>query len=48
VSDDQVWADHQRYEIPPAILADMTVGHVEEDIFDYKYTVIDDPELHSA
>jgi len=40
--------DHHRYEIPPAFLAEMIVGHVEEDIFDYKYAVIDDPELHSA
>jgi hypothetical protein len=48
VLDGEVWADHHRYEIPPAILAGMTGGHVEEDIFDYKYMVIDDAELHSA
>src|SRR5262249_3265782 len=33
VPDGEVWADHHRYEIPPAFLAEMMVGHVEEDIF---------------
>ena len=31
VFDDQVWADIQLYEVPPAFLMEMTSAHVEEE-----------------
>lgn len=48
VLDGQVWADIQRFKVPPEFLADMKSGHVEEDVFQYHFGVIDDPELHSG
>ncbi len=47
VEDSQVWADVQRFEIPPAFLADMTSAHVEEDILNYQFGVINDEEINS-
>jgi len=48
VSDDQVWADIQRYQIPPAFMDEMISSHVEEDIFGYSYSAIDDADFHSS
>jgi hypothetical protein len=44
----QVWADVQRFEVPPEFIDEMEYGHVEEDIFQYRYGVIDDAYFHSA
>ena len=50
VFDDQVWADIQLYEVPPAFLMEMTSAHVEENIIEYKFynfSVINDPHINS-
>jgi hypothetical protein len=48
VTDGQVWADVQRFEIPPAFLAEMDTAHAEKDILKYRYCVIEDPDIHSS
>lgn len=48
VLDGQVWADIQRFEVPPAFLAKMTSAHIEEDVFQYYFDAIDDPDIHSG
>jgi hypothetical protein len=48
VLDEQVWADVQRFEVPPAFLDDMTYSHAEQDILHYRFGVIDDPDIHSS
>jgi len=48
VSDDQVWADAQRFQVPAEFLAEMTSAHVEEDVLQYRYGVLEDPDLHSC
>lgn len=47
VPDNLVWVDVQRYEIPPEFFDEMKSGHVEPDIFSYRYAVLDDPDIHS-
>jgi hypothetical protein len=48
VSDGQVWGDVQRFEVPPGILTDMTSADVEDDVFQYRFGVTDDPDIHSC
>jgi hypothetical protein len=48
VLDDQVWSDVQRFELAPRFLAGFEFAHVEEDVFQYRFGVIDDPEIHSG
>jgi hypothetical protein len=48
VYDGQVLADIQRFEVPPQFLAEMTHAHVEEDVLQYRYGVVDEPDIHSG
>jgi len=48
VADAQVWGDVQRFEIPPEFLAAMTSAHAEEDVLQYRFGVIDEPDIHSS
>lgn len=48
VYESKVWADIKKYEIPTAFRVGFTHAHVEEDVLQYEYTVLDDENLHSA
>jgi hypothetical protein len=48
VFDEQVWADVQKFEIPPEFLKEMTSAHVEEDVLQYRFSVIEHPDIHSC
>ncbi len=48
VKDEQVWADIQRFEVPTEFLAEMTSAHADEDVLQYRYGVVDEPEIHSS
>jgi hypothetical protein len=48
VSDQRVWADVLRYRIQPEFLREMECHHREKDIVEYRYTVLDEPPIHSA
>jgi len=48
VGDDQVVADIPRFEIPPAFQNEMVVAHAEADILVYRYSLVDDPHMHSG
>jgi hypothetical protein len=48
VHDDQVVADIQRFQIPEEFLSEMTSAHAEEDVLQYRYGVVDEPEIHSG
>jgi hypothetical protein len=48
VLDEQVWADVQKFEIPPEFLTQMTSANVEEDVLQYRFGVIEDPDIHSC
>lgn len=48
VQDQQVWADVLKDVIPSEFLGEMTYHHLEKDIFEYRYAVLDEPEIHSA
>jgi hypothetical protein len=48
VADDQVWAEIQRFEVPPVFLEEMTLAHVEEDVLQYRFGVLPDPAIHSV
>ena len=48
VSDEQVWADVQKFEISPAFLTEMASGHVDEDVLQYRYATLEDPDIHSC
>jgi hypothetical protein len=45
VPDEQVWADVQKFEISPEFLTQMTSAHVEEDVLQYRFSVIEDPDI---
>lgn len=47
VSDDQVWADVQKFQIPPAFLPEMSDAHAEGDVIRYSFTVLDDEDIQS-
>jgi hypothetical protein len=48
VADDQVLADIQKFVIPNEFLREMTTAHVEADVIEYRFCVIDEPEIHSG
>jgi hypothetical protein len=48
VLDNQVFADVQRFEVPSEFLAQMTSAHAEEDVLQYRFGIIDDPDIHSC
>jgi hypothetical protein len=48
VADDQVVADIHRFEIPAAFQDEMVVAHAETDILIYRYSLVDDPDMHSG
>jgi len=48
VQDEQVYADIQRFEVPPEFLAEMTSTHADEDVLQYRYGVVHEPEIHSG
>jgi len=48
VRDDQVWSDVQRFELAPEFLEEFESAHVEEDVFQYRFGVVDDADIHSG
>jgi hypothetical protein len=48
VRDEQVLADVQQFEISPEFLAELTPGSSESDILDYRFALVDEPEIHSG
>ena len=47
VSDRQVWCNVYCFQTPPAFASQMTVCHIEKDVFKYSYSVLDDGKFHS-
>lgn len=48
VQDRQVWADVLKYVIQPEFLDEMAHHHLEKDVFEYRYAVLKEHEIHSA
>jgi hypothetical protein len=48
VPDGWVWADVQRYHVPPAFEADAISPRTDRPIFRYRYWVLGSADLHSA
>lgn len=48
VHDRQVRADVLKYVVPAEFLAEMSYHHLEKDIFEYRYAVLDESGIHSA
>ena len=48
ISDQRVWADVLKYEVPKAFLDAMEYHHREPDIAEYRYQIINDNEINSA
>jgi hypothetical protein len=48
VHDGQVLADVQRFEVAPEFVAEMTSGHAEEEVLQYRFGVVDDRDIHSG
>jgi hypothetical protein len=48
VPDALVWADVQRFEVPPAFLDEMTEGHAEAEVLRYQFSVLNDADIHSS
>lgn len=48
VFDGQVFADIQRFHVPDEFLVEMTAAHAEEDVLQYRYGLVDEPEIHSG
>jgi hypothetical protein len=48
VADEQVFADIQQFVIPPEFLSEMTRGHTEADVVEYRFGLVDEPEIHSG
>jgi hypothetical protein len=48
VPDDAVFADVLAYEVPQAIAEELSLHHREMDIFNYRYSLIEDDLLHSG
>lgn len=48
VQEHQLWADVLKYEIPPEFLDGIAHHHLEKDVFEYRYAVLDESEIHSA
>lgn len=47
VPDSRVWADVQRFQVPPALLDEMKTEHREADIVQYRYAMLSDGDLQS-
>jgi hypothetical protein len=45
VSDDQVWADVQRFAIPPGFFAEMRAAHAEPNIIEYRWATLPEDDL---
>ena len=48
VPESQVWVDVMKYRIPEEFLMEMTYEHREQDIAEYRYSVLEDYGIHSA
>jgi hypothetical protein len=48
VHDGQVLADIHRFAILPEFLAEMTLGDTEGDVLEYRYGLVDEPDIHSG
>lgn len=48
VSDRQVWADVQRFTIPPEFEMGMMRADVDEDVLHYRFFVLDEEQFHSC
>ena len=48
VRDGRVWADVHKFQVPQQLFDQMEYHHCEEDIAQYWYSVLDDPQIHSA
>lgn len=48
VPDRRVWADVLRYQVPQQFMEEFEYHHREQDIFEYGYSVLDEPPIHSA
>lgn len=48
VRDEEVWADILKFDVPPEFLEKMTACHADSSIFQYRFAVLDDPEIDSC
>jgi hypothetical protein len=48
ISDDESWADVQRFDIQSDFFVAMQSFHVEKEIFQYRFSVMDDPNFNSC
>lgn len=49
VSDEQLWADVQRFAVPPEFLTEMRLAHADADIIEYRWAIFRGDEfLHSC
>ncbi len=49
VSDEEVWADVQRFAVPPEFLTEMTEAHADSDVLEYRWAVLPGDEfVHSC
>lgn len=48
VSDRQVWADIQKFGIPPEFASAFKEAHAEQDILRYQFAPLDDEHIHSV
>jgi hypothetical protein len=48
VSETRVWVDVLKYIVPLAFLDEMSIHHREQDIFEYRYRVLNEEGIHSA
>jgi hypothetical protein len=48
VSNEQMWADVQRFAVPPEFVAEMTAAHADADVVEYRWAIVPDDEfVHS-
>jgi hypothetical protein len=48
VPDSRIWVDVMKYGIPDEFLSEMICEHREQDIVEYRYSVLEDYGIHSA
>ena len=48
VDDGRVWADVLKYEVPSGFLSEMQAGHIEDDVFTYRFGLINQDKMHSC
>jgi len=48
VPESQVWVDVMKYRIPEEFLMEMTYEHREQDIAEYRYSVLEEHGIHSV